>query len=270
MGRRKIEIKKIEDKNSRQVTFSKRRSGLMKKAREISTLCDVDVAVIVFSSRGRLYHSSFSTSSSLSQVIERYHDSTASDKKASTNLEDTELIEQREQLPSKNPELQSCRGLIEMVQRHLETDIDQVSVDDFMQLEDELTATLLDARNRKTQLMLETVYALQEKDKKLKLENEQLCEEVKKVRGGNSNGKTIDGNKRAENGRNQGNTRGNHENEGQLRLELRLDPSPLGGGKNIVNNDDHDNKNQAALEFISLVNTLAECPPPETTLALLQ
>ena len=55
MGRRKIALKAIEDKSSRQVTFSKRRSGLMKKARELSVLCDVEIALFVFSGRGRLY-----------------------------------------------------------------------------------------------------------------------------------------------------------------------------------------------------------------------
>ena len=55
MGRRKVVLKRIEDKSSRQVTFSKRRSGLMKKARELSILCDVEVALLVFSSRGKLY-----------------------------------------------------------------------------------------------------------------------------------------------------------------------------------------------------------------------
>ncbi|GMN49270.1 hypothetical protein TIFTF001_018437 [Ficus carica] len=55
MGRKKVELKRIEDKSSRQVTFSKRRNGLIKKARELSVLCDVDVALLVFSSRGKLY-----------------------------------------------------------------------------------------------------------------------------------------------------------------------------------------------------------------------
>jgi len=55
MGRGKIEIKRIENLNSRQVTFSKRRNGLLKKARELSVLCDAEVAVIVFSSTGKLY-----------------------------------------------------------------------------------------------------------------------------------------------------------------------------------------------------------------------
>jgi MADS-box transcription factor len=55
MGRGKIEIKKIENSVHRQVTFCKRRGGLMKKAYELSVLCDAEVALIVFSSRGKLY-----------------------------------------------------------------------------------------------------------------------------------------------------------------------------------------------------------------------
>ncbi|KAK3027771.1 hypothetical protein RJ639_041131 [Escallonia herrerae] len=55
MGRGKIEIKKIENLNSRQVTFSKRRAGLRKKAKELAVLCDAEVGVIIFSSTGKLY-----------------------------------------------------------------------------------------------------------------------------------------------------------------------------------------------------------------------
>ncbi|KAG6513188.1 hypothetical protein ZIOFF_023498 [Zingiber officinale] len=55
MGRGKIEIKRIENNTSRQVTFCKRRNGLLKKAYELSVLCDAELALIVFSSRGRLY-----------------------------------------------------------------------------------------------------------------------------------------------------------------------------------------------------------------------
>ncbi|GJS50417.1 ribonuclease H-like domain-containing protein [Tanacetum coccineum] len=55
MGRGRIEIKKIENASSRQVTFSKRRTGLMKKAKELAILCDAEVGVIIFSSTGKLY-----------------------------------------------------------------------------------------------------------------------------------------------------------------------------------------------------------------------
>ncbi|XP_047937643.1 MADS-box protein AGL24-like [Salvia hispanica] len=68
MVRQKIEIKKIDNLTSRQVTFSKRRRGLFKKARELATLCDAEIALIVFSATGRLFD--YSTSSMM-QVIQK-------------------------------------------------------------------------------------------------------------------------------------------------------------------------------------------------------
>jgi hypothetical protein len=55
MVRGKIQMKRIENATSRQVTFSKRRNGLLKKAYELSVLCEAEVAVIVFSQKGRLH-----------------------------------------------------------------------------------------------------------------------------------------------------------------------------------------------------------------------
>ncbi|XP_039053401.1 agamous-like MADS-box protein TM6 isoform X4 [Hibiscus syriacus] len=53
MGRGKIEIKKIENATNRQVTYSKRRNGLFKKAQELTVLCDAKVSLIMFSSTGK-------------------------------------------------------------------------------------------------------------------------------------------------------------------------------------------------------------------------
>ncbi|KAI3820904.1 hypothetical protein L1987_08456 [Smallanthus sonchifolius] len=67
MGRGRVTLKRIENNINRQVTFSKRKSGLLKKAQELSVLCDVDVALIVFSTKGKL--SEYATDAScLSQV----------------------------------------------------------------------------------------------------------------------------------------------------------------------------------------------------------
>ena len=55
MARGKRKIRKIEKTAARQVTFSKRRKGLLKKARELAVLCDVLVGLIVFSPSGKLY-----------------------------------------------------------------------------------------------------------------------------------------------------------------------------------------------------------------------
>ncbi|EFJ31163.1 type I MADS-domain transcription factor [Selaginella moellendorffii] len=55
MGRAKIEIKKIENRSARQVCFSKRRMGLIKKASELSILCGSEVGIIVFSQAGKAF-----------------------------------------------------------------------------------------------------------------------------------------------------------------------------------------------------------------------
>ncbi|XP_077232271.1 floral homeotic protein AGAMOUS-like [Tasmannia lanceolata] len=74
MGRGKIEIKRIENTTNRQVTFCKRRNGLLKKAYELSILCDAEVALIVFSTRGRLYEYS---NNNIKSTIERYKKASA-------------------------------------------------------------------------------------------------------------------------------------------------------------------------------------------------
>ncbi|CAA2982944.1 agamous-like MADS-box AGL104 isoform X1 [Olea europaea subsp. europaea] len=70
MGRVKLQIKKIENTTNRQVTFSKRRNGLIKKAYELSVLCDVDVALIMFSPSGRV--NVFSGNRSMEEIMTRY------------------------------------------------------------------------------------------------------------------------------------------------------------------------------------------------------
>lgn len=60
MTREKIRIKKIDNLTARQVTFSKRRRGIIKKANELSILCDADVALIIFSATGKLFEFSSS------------------------------------------------------------------------------------------------------------------------------------------------------------------------------------------------------------------
>lgn len=55
MGRGKIEIKKIENSTNRQVTYSKRRNGIFKKAKELTVLCDAKISLIMLSST-RKYH----------------------------------------------------------------------------------------------------------------------------------------------------------------------------------------------------------------------
>ncbi|KAG1348109.1 agamous-like MADS-box protein AGL29 [Cocos nucifera] len=68
-GKQKIEIKRIQSEEARQICFSKRRSGVFTKASDLSTLCGPDVAVLVFSPRGKPF--SFG-SPAVNPVIDRF------------------------------------------------------------------------------------------------------------------------------------------------------------------------------------------------------
>ncbi|KAJ4748379.1 Agamous-like MADS-box protein AGL61 [Rhynchospora pubera] len=77
MGRQKIAIERIQKEDARQVCFSKRRVGLFKKAHELSVLCGVHLAVVVFSPAKKPF--SFGHPS-VPQVIERFLASQSSNK----------------------------------------------------------------------------------------------------------------------------------------------------------------------------------------------
>ncbi|KAK6789333.1 hypothetical protein RDI58_013132 [Solanum bulbocastanum] len=169
MGRKKVEIKRIEDKSSRQATFSKRRNGLMKKAKQLSILCDVDVAVLVFSSRGRLFE--FSSTNSLTGVIHRYNTHMKAEDKVSAEVDDTE--------ESKYASFMRMEELLQTVEKQLkEPDGDDLSITDLVHLENQVETALTQTRFRKTHLMIESIKNLHDKEKQLIEENKVLEDEI--------------------------------------------------------------------------------------------
>ncbi|CAA3019676.1 agamous-like MADS-box AGL62 [Olea europaea subsp. europaea] len=71
MGCQKIKLAKIEIKNHLQITFSKRRTGLFKKASELCTLCGVEITIIVFSPAGKVF--SFGNPN-VESILDRFFD----------------------------------------------------------------------------------------------------------------------------------------------------------------------------------------------------
>ncbi|KAK3610264.1 hypothetical protein CHS0354_022327 [Potamilus streckersoni] len=69
MGRKKIKITRISDERNRQVTFVKRKFGLMKKAYELSVLCDCEIGLIIFSTNNKLYQYA---SSDMDSILLKY------------------------------------------------------------------------------------------------------------------------------------------------------------------------------------------------------
>ncbi|KAL8500173.1 hypothetical protein ACS0TY_019961 [Phlomoides rotata] len=154
MGRGRVELKRIENKINRQVTFSKRRNGLLKKAYELSVLCDAEVALIIFSSRGKLFEFG---SNSTSQTLERYQ-------RCSFNPQDTCVEREKQSWYQEVTKLKAKYEYLQRTQRQLlGEDLGPLSSKELQNLEKQLEGALAQARQRKTQIMMEQMEELRRK-----------------------------------------------------------------------------------------------------------
>ncbi|CAN6584180.1 unnamed protein product [Malus baccata var. baccata] len=108
----KIKIRRIDYLPARQVTFSKRRRGIFKKAEELSILCECEVGVIIFSQTGKLFDYS---SSSTKDVIARYKSHTSGEKSDQITLHQLQLekentIRLSKELEDKTRKLRQMKG----------------------------------------------------------------------------------------------------------------------------------------------------------------
>ncbi|XP_009608614.1 agamous-like MADS-box protein FUL-L isoform X2 [Nicotiana tabacum] len=173
MGRGRVQLKRIENKISRQVTFSKRRSGLLKKANEISVLCDADVALIVFSTKGKLFE--YSSESSMENILERYESYSYAERKLNANDSDP-----MENWTLEYPKLMSRIELIQRNIRHYTgQDLDPLSLRELQSLEQQIDTALKRIRSRKNQLMHESISELQKKEKALQEQNNSMTKKLK-------------------------------------------------------------------------------------------
>ncbi|XP_010257958.1 PREDICTED: developmental protein SEPALLATA 1 [Nelumbo nucifera] len=167
MGRGRVELKRIENKINRQVTFAKRRNGLLKKAYELSVLCDAEVALIIFSNRGKLYE--FCSSSSMLKTLERYQKCSYGALEASQPAKETQ---------SSYQEYLKLKARVEVLQRSqrnlLGEDLGPLSTKELEQLEHQLEMSLKQIRSTKTQLMLDQLSDLQRKEQMLQEANRAL------------------------------------------------------------------------------------------------
>ncbi|XP_022737109.1 MADS-box protein AGL42 isoform X2 [Durio zibethinus] len=156
MVRGKIQMKRIENATSRQVTFSKRRSGLLKKARELSVLCDAEVSVIIFSQKGRVYEYS---SSDMQKAIERYSKYI---KEVQNDKPEMERYTQQLRLEAAN--MVRKIELLEVSQRKLlGQGLGLCSVDELHEVESQLERSLRNIRARKERFLQEENAKLSEK-----------------------------------------------------------------------------------------------------------
>lgn len=174
MAREKIQIKKIDNATARQVTFSKRRRGLFKKAEELAVLCDADVGLVVFSSTGKLFQYS---SSSMKEILERHSLHSKNLQKLDQPSLELQLVEDAEyaklskEVAERTLQLRRLRG----EELHL------LSIEELHQLEKSLESGLGRVVAKKGEVIMNEINRLQEKGTQLMEENDRLRKEMLEI-----------------------------------------------------------------------------------------
>ncbi|XP_044951145.1 MADS-box transcription factor 57-like isoform X4 [Hordeum vulgare subsp. vulgare] len=166
MGRGKIVIRRIDNSTNRQVTFSKRRGGLLKKAKELSILCDAEVGLVVFSSTGRLHEFS---STSMKAVIDRY--TKAKEEQPGVNATSEIKLWQREAASLR----QQLHDLQESHKQLMGEELSGLGVRDLQGLENRLEMSLRSIKARKDNLLRSEIEELHRKGSLIHQENTELC-----------------------------------------------------------------------------------------------
>ncbi|KAE8729560.1 MADS-box protein FBP24 [Hibiscus syriacus] len=165
MGRGKIPIKRIENQTTRQVTFSKRRAGLLKKTHELSVLCDAQIGLIIFSSTGKMCQ--YCTEPyRMEHIIERYQ------KVTGTRIPEHD---NREQLYNELAMLRKeTRRLQLSMRRYTGEDTSCIPYEELDQLEQELERSVNKVRERKNELLQQQLDNLRRKERILEEENNNM------------------------------------------------------------------------------------------------
>lgn len=140
MGRGRIEIKKIENTTNRQVTYSKRRNGIIKKANELTVLCDAKVSLIMYANSRKL-HEYTSPSTTTKKMIDLYQQTLGVDL-WSAHYE--KMLNNLEGLKETNSKL---RGEIRL--RKGEDASGLTSLTEMVDLQEKMTTALSEIRQRK-------------------------------------------------------------------------------------------------------------------------
>nr|ACL68408.1 MAP1 [Mangifera indica] len=173
MGRGRVQLKRIENKINRQVTFSKRRVGLLKKAHEISVLCDAEVALIVFSHKGKLFE--YATDSCTERILERYERHSYAEKQ---HIDPDPISSGNWSLDYHK--LKCKIEVLERNQRHyLGEDLESLSRREIQNLEQQLENAVKQIRSRKNQLVHESISELQRKEKAIEDQNNMLAKKIR-------------------------------------------------------------------------------------------
>lgn len=177
MGRGKVELKRIDNPTSRQVTFSKRRNGLLKKAFELSVLCDAEVALAIFSPTGKLYRFA---SHDMDRTISRYRNE--------VGLPNNRNSRTVEFWMNKMDELRRSIAALEARHRYLAgEDLQNLSMQELKQLERQIKTGVDRIRSKKSRIIAENVSSMKKRQRALQEENSHLQSRLHELQEANKN-----------------------------------------------------------------------------------
>ncbi|XP_004490446.1 MADS-box protein SVP-like isoform X2 [Cicer arietinum] len=169
MARQKIKIKKIDNATARQVTFSKRRRGIFKKAEELSVLCDAEVGLIIFSATGKLYEYG---SSNMKDIITRYNQHFQHMSKSNKPLQEFQgenlSAELQKEVADKTQQLRGMKG----------EDFEGINLKGLQELEKTLETGLKRVMEMKEKRIVNEISTLQIKGIKLEEQNKHLKQKM--------------------------------------------------------------------------------------------
>ncbi|KAJ9140150.1 hypothetical protein P3X46_030830 [Hevea brasiliensis] len=174
MGRGKVDLKRIENPTSRHVTFSKRRNGILKKAFELSILCDAEVCLLVFSATGKAYQFA---SHDTDRTIARYR------REVGLLGSNDQYCRTMEFWRNEIEELERTIATTETGLKHLcGEDISTLGMKELKQLERQLKTGVERIRSKKRRIITEHINLLKRKHRALQEGNTRLQKRLQELR----------------------------------------------------------------------------------------
>ncbi|GLU22263.1 hypothetical protein SLE2022_383520 [Rubroshorea leprosula] len=181
MARGKVQMKRIENPVHRQVTFCKRRAGLLKKARELSVLCDAEIGIFIFSAHGKRYE--LATKGTMLELIERYMKSTGL---RGAQLDEHQAMDTSQHLEMAKREINLLKQEINILQkgpRLFGGEIGTMTLDELLLFEKNLELWIYHTRSAKMDIIFQEIQLLRNKEGMLISENKLLQDKIEENNG---------------------------------------------------------------------------------------
>ncbi|GAB2267692.1 Floral homeotic protein PMADS 1 [Dionaea muscipula] len=168
MARGKIQIKKIENSTNRQVTYSKRRNGLFKKANELTVLCDAKVSIIMLSGSNKV-HEFISPSTSMKEMYDAYQTALGIDVWSSHYAKMQEELRKQKEVNKR---------LLTEIRRRMGDCLEDLCFGELQHLEQEMDSAVTEIRQLKYKRMSNQIHTYKKKSRNLHDIHRRLLQEI--------------------------------------------------------------------------------------------